>query len=109
MTIDERVRAALLTVLPDVYPNIYTGKKLRYIVYQYSTYPRLFADSSPWAAVYSLMVHLYLPHGDNPTELKLDICRALAGAGCTYPSVTPAHDDEGQHYAFECEATDGRV
>ena len=68
MTIDERVRAALLDVLPDVYPNIYTGTKLRYIVYQYSTYPRLFADSSPGAAVYSLMVHLYLPHGDNPTE-----------------------------------------
>lgn len=109
MTIDERIRTALLPVLPEVYPNIYVGKSLRYIVYQYNTYPRIHADGRPGAVVYAVMVHLYLPHGEDPTVLKLDICRALAGAGCTYPSITPAHDDEGQHYVFECEATDGRV
>lgn len=103
MTTDERLRTALLSVLPDVYPNIYTGAKLRYVVYQYSSYPRLLAESRAKAAVADLMVHLYLPHGDDPTALKGRMIEALLSAGCTSPTIEPAHDEEGQHYVFECE------
>ena len=44
-----------------------------------------------------------LPTGKNPNPTKLRIQRALYDQGFTWPSITPASDNEGQGWVFECE------
>jgi len=40
---------------------------------------------------------------------KQKLRRALADAGFTWPTVTPAGDEEWEHYVFECEYADGEA
>lgn len=106
MTVDEAVVSALTNILP-VYPNKYTGEQLEYIVYDYTVIPTVYADHAPRAARYLVNVHHYLPEKEDPTSKRIDISKALFDAGFTWPSITNASDDEGQHYVFECEYADG--
>lgn len=107
MSIDETLKTALSGVGLPVYPNIYTGPDLEYLVWSYTEIPAVFADGAPHAARYLVNVRYYLPHKQNPSATKQLLRRALFGAGCTWPSITPIGDSEGQGYAFECEYTDG--
>lgn len=50
-----------------------------------------------------------MPHSVNPNSKKKAIARALNNAGFTYPEINNASDDDGQHYSFDCEGTDGEV
>lgn len=106
MSTDAAIKAALDGILP-LYPNLYTGDELRYIVYNYSTIPDVFGDSVPHAARYFVQVHLYLPSKENPNQYKLTISRALNANGFTWPSITNASDGDGQHYTFECNYVNG--
>ncbi len=102
--VDNALMDALSTVLSGkVYPNVYTGSATEYIVTNYTTIPTVYAERVPAAARYLVQVHYYLPTGVNPNAKKLAIQTALFSAGFTYPSITPAHDREGQHWVFECE------
>ena len=108
--IDVRLRAAVDGAMPvgfPIYPNLYTGDELEYIVTNYTTLPVLHAGDRPGAARYLIQVHYYLPHKKDPNPIKLYLSWALFHAGCTWPTITPNGDSEGQGYVFECEYTDG--
>lgn len=105
--IDERLQNALRPAGLPVFPNIYTGRELEYIVTNYTTLPVLHAGNRPHAARYLVQVHYYLPHKQNPNPMLATLCTALQAAGFTAPAIQPASDANGQHYALECEAIDG--
>lgn len=109
MTVDEMLETAVSSVVSECSPIRYTGSATTYATWNYTTLPAVFADSDPDAARYLIQVHLFLPHNVNPNALKLQLARALHEYGTTYPSTTPANDNNGQHYALECEYTDGTV
>ena len=101
--IDERLRAALLPSGLPVFPNLYTGDALEYLVTNYTMLPALQAGDRPGAARYLVQVHYYLPHKKNPNAVIEALCKALHAAGFTAPSVQNAADGSGQHYVLECE------
>ena len=103
----EAIRTTCETVVPDVFPQLYTGPLLRYIVYNYNIIPVVWAESGPAASRYLVQVHFYLPHKEDPREAILALQRALFDADFTWPSVTDAEDSDGQHWILECEYTDG--
>ena len=104
----EILTGALSPLFPDaVFPQLYTGPLTRYVVWQYNILPEVWAEQAPHAARYLVMVHLYLPHRENPREDILAISRALFGAGTTWPIPLDAADSDGQHWVLECEYTDG--
>lgn len=108
MSVDSKISAALENVLPGaVYPNVYTGEALDYVVWAYTEIPEVFADRAPHAARYLIQVHYFLPPKKNPNSNKRALQRALFEAGCTWPSILNAGDAEGQHYVLECEYADG--
>lgn len=107
-TMSEKLQTALERVLPgEVYPIVNTGGGTEYFVWNYSVLPAVWADSRPHAARYLVQAHYYCPHRKNPQETILAAERALDGAGFTWPSLTDASDEEGQHWVLECEYTDG--
>lgn len=106
MSCDEAINDAFAEILP-LYPNVYTGDELTYLVYNYYVLPEVFAESVSHASRYSIQLHLYLPQKVNPNALKLSIIGACVNNGFTYPSMTNSSDDEGQHYVFEFEYVNG--
>lgn len=106
-TVDDVLQQALEETGLPVFPNLYTGKLLEYIVWSYTEIPAVFADEAPHAARYLVNARYYLPHKQDPSGMKQQIRLALFGAGCTWPSIVPIGDSEGQGYAFECEYADG--
>ena len=108
MKLDQILLEALNPLLPGcAVPDRYRGEALQYIVWNYEVIGAVYAEGKPHAARYLLQVHYFLPHGDNPNVMKLRIAQALTDAGCTWPNVTNATDEDGQHWVFECEYTDG--
>lgn len=102
--VDNALMDALTPLFPDkVFPNVYVGTETEYLVTNYTVLPAVYAERLPAAARYLVQVHYFLPTGKNPNPNKLAIQSALSQAGFTYPSITPAHDKEGQHWVFECE------
>lgn len=106
MSCDEAINGAFSSILP-LFPNVYTGEELSYLVYNYYVLPEVFADSVSHAARYSIQLHLYLPHKTNPNATKLSIIEACMNHGFTFPSMTNAGDGDGQHYVFEFEYVNG--
>lgn len=103
-SVDAALMAALEPLLPDcVAPNDYDGHALEYITTSYMTIPTLHAESDAAAARHLVMVRYFLPRGKNPNPMKLSISNALRSQGFTRPTITPAHDKEGQCWIFECE------
>lgn len=102
---DETVNTAFGEILP-LFPNVYTGTELKYLVYNYYVIPEVFAESAAHAARYSIQLHLYLPHKENPNPYKLQIIDACLG-NFTFPSMTNAGDTDGQHYVFTFEYVNG--
>lgn len=108
MSVDEALQTALQPLYPGlVFPQLYTGEELEYLVTNYTVLPQVFAERAPRAARYLVQVHYYLPHKQNPNPGKLRISRALFEAGFTWPDIQDATDREGQHYVLECEFVNG--
>lgn len=104
----EQLQAACESVLPDaVFPQLYTGSLLKYIVWNYETIPSVYAEGAPHAARYLVQVHLYLPFKESPLAAILSLSRALFARDFTWPSATDATDADGQHWVLECEYADG--
>lgn len=106
--VDDALMLALGPLFPDrVFPNVYTGDALEYVVTNYTALPQVFAERLPAAQRYLVAVHYYLPEKMNPNAQKLAISAALSRQGFTWPSIENASDDEGQHWVFECEYVNG--
>lgn len=101
MHVEERIRDGLKDVDIPVYPEPYEGTELEYITFNYSEYGRVWAEGRPDCIEYDLQVHWWFPRGKSPYPRKKKIREALYAAGMTWPSITNASDDEGQHLVFE--------
>ena len=106
MTINERIIAALNYGDP-VKPNIYTGTADRYFTFNYNTIPDDFADDAPGHERYFIQVHFVCPLNYDSVSRRAEIKTKLFAAGFTWPNVTDATDEDGQHWIFECEYAEG--
>ena len=109
MSINTIIRAAITPIVPECVPDQYGGTATEYCTFNYSEIPDAFGDELPGAIRYLVQLHYFLPTGTNPCAKKKQLKNALLNAGFTYPSVTNASDADGQHYALECEYSDGDV
>ena len=109
MTVNQAIIDAVTPIVSKVVPDNYNGEEKEYCVFNYTEYPDLYGDDGPTMIRYSVMLHYFLPLGENPIITKKRIQNALHDAGFTYPSVTNATDNEYQHYVFECEYIDDNV
>ena len=108
MSLEKTIRDALMTIVPVVEANVYTGDATEYIVFNYDEM-FFYAEGTAKLRRCVVQVHWYLPHKINPLQKKRQIAQALDNAGFTYPGIINASDGEGQHYVFECEYADGAV
>lgn len=91
------------------YASFYPGDDAEYCTINCVDMPDSFGDDRPAVARHLVQVHWFAPYGDNPTKRKRALCAALIQAGCTYPEITDASDENGMHFTFECEYLDGDV
>lgn len=104
------VNTLLVDTLDSLLPTadgVYKGSATEYIVFNYTAIPADFGDDDAAHYRYLVQVHLYAPLEKNTREYRREISRRLVEAGFTRPTVTPASDAHGQHYAFECELAGG--
>ena len=74
--------------------------------HKHSMIPADFGDDDAGHYLALVQVHLYAPHEKNTVKLRREISRRLVSVGFTRPSITPASDERGQHYVFECESAE---
>ena len=106
MSFDSRLRNKLLPIVPIVEPNMYEGDALEYIIFAYRERGDCFGDNEPEEIILSVQVHYFLPNGENPRAKKRLIRQALFELGGTWPVITNASDNDGQHYVFEFECVE---
>lgn len=112
MNIDERIRAAVLPIVPICEPDLYDGEESTYCTFNMEEIPTAFGDDAPHAVRYLIQLHLFAPGWPKPPstrQLRKQLCRAVLDAGFTYPEVTNASEKEAQHYVLEFEGVDGDV
>lgn len=109
MSIGERIEAAVKPIVGICVPNLYGGNALEYCVYNYTEMPDLVGDDEPEVIRCSVQVHWMFPWEPGISEQaeirtkKRRLRSALAAAGMTWPTVTPAGDQEFEHFVFEGE------
>lgn len=103
MSVDEKIRNALLPFGDPVKNTVYIGDKKRYFTFQYSSFGGDFGDDAPSHEKYLVQVHFFAPLSENVTKRVRAVKQALASAGFTWPEVTNADDEDGRHRVFECE------
>ncbi len=106
MSIPVKLRSALLPTGLPVAQDIYKGNSLRYIVFDFVALPESYYNDEPEQDHYLIQVHLFSRHEDNNIELEKQIKSLLVEAGFSYPSRTPASDEERQHVVFETHGYD---
>lgn len=78
----------------------------RYYTFSCRTSGAAFGDNAPSCERVLVSVHLFAPLNMNCIQRVKETKRALSAAGCTWPEVVDATDQDGQHYVFECETVD---
>ena len=76
-TMAERVRAAVLPIVPVCDPGVYRGNEAEYCTYQLTRQPTHHGDDMPHVMRYLVLVHWFLPAEINPEEKLTQLCRAL--------------------------------
>lgn len=107
MTIEKRIRDALLTFGDPVQKGIYLGSSEKWFTFGYTTVPEVYGDDKPDAVRHLIDVHFFAPWTYDTAKRIPKVCLALESAGFTYPVVTSAGDQEGQHIVFDCEYAGG--
>ena len=106
MNIDEKIRAAVLPVVPICEPDFYDGDAQTYCTFNMSEIPTAFGDDRPRHIRYLIQLHLYAPGGPKrPScrELRMGLAKAVWEAGFTFPEVVNASERDVQHYVLEFE------
>ena len=123
MSLEERIREAVMPIVPEFAADMYTGDADSYCVLNATEMPEGFGDDRPRAIRYLAQLHWYFPLRSDPRDVKRQIPlrtdprsnkRALREAigglrGCTWPTVTDATDQTGGHLVLEFQAVDGAV
>lgn len=102
MSLNTIIRAAITPIVTECVPDQYGGTATEYCVFGYGESPAFSADGAPLTVNYDITLHWYLPAGISPIAKKAQIKAALIATGCSYPTVIPVGDTDGQHYAFDC-------
>lgn len=114
MDINEAIIKAVTPIVPVCVPDVYrpdagTAPAETYCVFNYTEMPDDFGDDVPGCIRYLTQLHLYLPSGVSPIQLKRQLRRAVLDMGCTVGDFTNLTDLDGQHYVLEFEYLDGEV
>ena len=109
MDVTERLREAVLPVVPVCVPDVYDGEEEIYCTFSIDHSPEAEGNNYPTQMLHRVQLHLLCPPASryDPRDLRRRLCRAVAAAGFTYPSVTNASDLDEGHLVFECEDVDG--
>lgn len=109
MTMDDKIRQALLPFGDPVENAVNHQRKRRYYVFNYTTLGADFADDEPNHERYLIQVHLFAPLSEDLTERILQTKKALRDADFGWPSTVNASDETVRHIVFEVEAVMGVV
>ena len=107
MSVDKKIRDALLGFGDPVENGIYTGRAERYYTFNYDTLGADYGDDAPLHERYLCQVHYFAPTAENVTARVRATKEALVKAGFTFPAVENADDADGRHRVFECETAEG--
>lgn len=107
MSVESRIKSALSPIVAAVEVNAYKDKSDTYITFNVGNVPTDYGDDEPQHEKHLVQVHLFCPHTLNTVDLRKSIKLALKQAGFTYPSETPASNEEQQHMVFECQDAGG--
>lgn len=107
VSVDEKIRNALLPFGDPVENGIYQGKKKRYYTFSYSTLGSDYGDDSPGAERYLITIHFFAPLRENITKRVKSTKHALFHSGFTWPETVNASDEDARHIVFECETAEG--
>lgn len=110
MSVEARVRSALAPFGDPVEKSVLDAaskrRPARYYTFSCNSLGDDFGDDAPGCERNLVQVHLFAPLNHNCMQQVKKTKQALFAAGFTWPSVTDATDQDGQHYVFECETTD---
>ncbi len=107
MSVNQKIISALYGFGDPISPGTYQGDSERYFAFDYSTLGADFGDDAPRHERYLVQVHFFCPLSYNSVSRSKDIKRALFTSGFTWPEMTNASDQDGQHLVFECEMAEG--
>lgn len=107
MSFEEKLCAAVRSVLPESAPGTYEGNALIYGTWNHNELGKLFADGRPHSLLHLVQVHVYLPKRHPWAEIKTKMRKALFALGGTWPDITNAGDESGEHFVFEFEVAEG--
>lgn len=103
MTVYEKLRTTMAPLVPVCVPGDYDGPESEYCVFHIDAQATLFAEGSPAAVVWLIIMDWYCPKNQNTVSKRLQICQALESSGFTYPYVTDASDGKTQRHVFQFE------
>lgn len=107
MSVDAKIKAALMGFGDPVENAVYHGSAARYYVFNYRTSGIDYADDNPSAELYLVQVHLFAPLDENITHRRKQTKKALCDAGFTWSDTHDASDEESRHIVFECQIAEG--
>lgn len=107
MSVDEKIRTALLVFGDSVENAVYHGTAKQYYSFNYDTIATDFGDDAPQHERYLVQVHFFAPLNAKITNRIKQTKRALYAAGLTWPDTVNDSDDSGRHIIFECETAEG--
>jgi hypothetical protein len=107
MSVNKVIRDALLPFGAPVEFEVFQGQEDAYFTFNYSSSGDDFGDDDPQHERYLVQVHYFCPLSENCVALMDKVKRALRCAGCTWPEVENASDEDGRHIVFECELARG--
>lgn len=109
MSINSRIREALASLEEPVRANTYVpaDSSERYFTFNVSTLGADYADDEPVHERALIMLHYFCPSDYDSVETVRTVKGLLRGADFTWPSVTNAGDEAGQHIVFEFECAEG--
>ena len=79
MSMNNKIRAAVLPVVSVCVPDLYTGEKTTYCTFQYTEMPQAFGDDMPQITVYLVQLHLFAPCG----ERMCCLCESSCATRCS--------------------------
>lgn len=107
MSIESIIKTALSPLSIPVKPDGYIGEATEYTTYNYDTSGGGYGDDKPMHEVYSVQVHYFCPLSFNSVAKRTQLKQLLFAADFSWPDMTDATDEDGQHWVFECEALMG--
>lgn len=109
MSVEARIKTALdIFGDPVEKSTLYAAGKSpgRYYTFACRSLGAAYGDDAPGCERWLVTVHLFAPLTDNCIQRVRETKRVLYSAGFTWPEMTDATDQDGQHYVLECEAVE---